>query len=127
LRKVYKRGLAENPNVPISSCLAAAISALNSTSGPEGLIPALLEFGMIPKLPSLSTVPLLNQNQRFKMLKAAREEYSAIVAKLRVQYGLNARPPDAANHVYNPDDSVYVYRERDRHWTGPHVVAAVEG
>jgi hypothetical protein len=127
LRKVYQRVRAENPYVPISSCLAAAIFALNSTSGPEGLIPALLVFGMIPKLPSPSIVPLLNQNRRFKMLRAARDEYAAIVAKLRVQYGLNTRPPDAANHVYNSGDSVYVYRERERHWTGPHVVATVEG
>jgi hypothetical protein len=61
------------------------------------------------------------------MLKAAHEEYAAIVAKLRVKYGLITRPPDAANHVYNIGDSVYVYWERERHLTGPHVVATVAG
>jgi hypothetical protein len=118
LRKVYQRVRAENPYVPISSCLAAAIFALNSTSGPEGLIPSLLGFGMIPKLPSPSIAQLQSQHRRFKMLKAAREEYAAIVAKLRVKYGLITRHPDAANHVYNIGDSVYVYRERERHLAG---------
>jgi hypothetical protein len=44
-----------------------------------------------------------------------------------VKYGLINGPPDAENHAYNIGDSVYVYRERERHWTGPHVVATVGG
>jgi hypothetical protein len=105
---VYKRVLFENPYAPISSCLGAAIFVLNSTSGPEGLFPSLLVFGMIPKLSSPSIVPLLNQHQRFEMLKAAGDQYAAILAILRVLYGLNIMPTDPANHVYNSGDSVYV-------------------
>jgi hypothetical protein len=60
LRKIYQRVGAVNPYVTISSCLAAAIFALNSNSGPEGLIPSLLGFGIIPKLPSPSIAPLLS-------------------------------------------------------------------
>jgi hypothetical protein len=106
LRKVYQRVRSENPYVPLSSYLAAAIHAMNCTAGPEGLIPSLLVFGVIPKLPSLALVPLLDQHRRFKMLKAARQEYSSIVAKIRVQHGLNTRPPDASNHIYAAGDAV---------------------
>jgi hypothetical protein len=126
LRNVIQRTRAENSYIHIPSCLAAATFALYSTFGPEELIPALLVFGAIPKLPSPSLLPLLNQNRIFKMLKAAREEYASIVAKMRVQYGLNARPPAAENQSYQPWDSVCVYCERERHWTGPHLVATAD-
>jgi hypothetical protein len=99
LRKIYQRVRSENLYVPLSSCLAAAIHAMNCTAGPEGLIPSLFVFGMILKLPSPALVPLLDQHRRFKMFKAARQEYSSIVAKIRVQHGLNTRPSDESNHM----------------------------
>lgn len=37
---------------------------------------------------------------------------------------LKSCPPSAADHVYTPGDMVYVYREKLRHYTGPHMVAS---
>jgi hypothetical protein len=127
LRRVYQRVRMTNPDVPRDICLSAAVHAINSTAGPEGLVPALLVFGMIPKLPAPHMTPLLNQRRRFKMMNAAREEYRNVVSKLRVQHGIRTRPPAASKQVYVPGDSVYVYREKEKHWTGPHVVASVNG
>jgi hypothetical protein len=113
--------------VPLDAYLSAAVHAINSIAGPEGLIPALLVFGRIPRLPPPDTIPLLNQKRRFKMMQATKEEYISIVAKLRVRHGLNTQLPEASDHSYTPGDSVYVYRERLKHWAGPQVVASVDG
>jgi hypothetical protein len=61
-----------NHYVPLDACLSAAVHAINSTAGPERLIPVLLVFGMIPRLPSSATIPLLNQKRRFKMRSVLR-------------------------------------------------------
>jgi hypothetical protein len=61
------------------------------------------------------------------MMRAARDEYGSIVAKLRVQHGLKTLPPEASDYSFSPGDSVYVYKEKHRHWTGPHVVSAADG
>jgi hypothetical protein len=61
LRRVYQKLSLENRYVPRESLLQASVYAMSSTMGPEGLIPALLVFGMIPRLPSPCMLPLLSQ------------------------------------------------------------------
>jgi Reverse transcriptase (RNA-dependent DNA polymerase) len=127
LRRVFNKIRLENPQFQRDDCLAATVQAINSTAGPEGLIPSLLVFGLIPRLPSPSITPLLTQQQRFKMISSARAEYQLILARLRIRLGLHTRPPEASSAIYQPGDSCYVYRERLQMWTGPHVIASVDG
>jgi hypothetical protein len=125
LRQVYNKIRMENPCVPIDVCLQAAVYAINSTASPEGLVPSLLVFGILPKLPSIPGQCFPNR-ERMRINEVARKEYEVIVAKQRIHLGLNKKPPPASDHVYAVGDSVYVFRERLKSWTGPHVVASVD-
>jgi hypothetical protein len=46
---------------------------------------------------------------------------------MRVRQGLRKRPPESTTHVYHAGDSVYVYREKLKHWSGPHIIAKIDG
>lgn len=97
---------------------------MTSTAGPDGLIPALLVFGVVPRLPGVySKQP--KQKQRFATIQATRWEFSALVVRNRVQKGLSKKLPERNRHgrLVVPGSSVYVYRKKLKQWTGPHVVA----
>ncbi len=85
LRRLFQKVAAENPTVPRDVVLSAATHAMNGTANPKGMVPALLVFGMIPKVPSLSAQPLLANSERLRLLTHAREEYDRIVSQNRVQ------------------------------------------
>ena len=63
----------------------------------------------------------------FRAHQTAREEYERLVSKQLVHKGIRTIPPPAADQKYMPGDFVYVYREGIKHYTGPHLVASVDG
>lgn len=60
------------------------------------------------------------------MLCSAHEEISSIVSEIRVKRALLTRPPLALEYVIAPGDSVRVYREREKRWSGPCKVFKVD-
>ena len=114
VRRVYEKIRFMNTIVPHKVALGAAVHAINSAAGPKGLVPALLVFGMIPKIPSPATAPFRDNSERLRILSDARKEYEAIVAKTRVQLGLRTRPPNSSRQTHKAGDLVYVYREKQR-------------
>jgi hypothetical protein len=127
LRNVYLKVSEDDPKVPPDDRLLAAVSALNFLPGPDGLVPVLLIFGVLPRIPELAEAPRLDQKRHFAAMASARAENARLVARRRVETGLHRQVPPAADFLdkITPGSQVYCYRERLRHWTRPHTVADV--
>ena len=119
--------LKYHPKVSSDMCLALTVKAINSTVGPDGLCPQLLVFGVLPKLLTVCPQEYPIQKERFRALQTARDEYERRFSKNLVDRGTKTIPPPAADHKYMPGDFVYVYRDGFKHYTGPHLVASVDG
>ena len=127
LRRIYNRVKHSNSNISPDICLSLSIRAINCTVGPNGLCPQLLVFGVIPRIPAISKRNFSNQIERLRTLKLAIEEYEKITSKEIVCRGLRKKPSPSADEIFLPGDFAYVYREKLRHFTGPHLIASVEG
>lgn len=127
LRRVYQKTRHGHPSLAPDLCLSITVKAVNSTVGPDGLCPQLLVFGIMPRFPTISKEEFPAQKERLRAMRTAREEYDRLVSRSIVDRGLRTLPPPAADHKFLPGDFVYLYREGVKHYTGPHLVASVEG
>jgi len=127
VRRIYMKLRRDYPKLTPKLLLAMAIKAVNDSAGPEGLVPSLLVFGTMPKLPNVARLEHETQKNRLRAATTARLEYEKIVCARRVQLALKSRPPPNSNQKYFPGDMIYVYREKIRQWTGPHMVASSHG
>ena len=79
---MYKKIKHEIPKIDNKLALSIAVHGLNNTENPEGLIPALLVFGNIPKLPLGSIEHLCpDQRSRFAAIEPPKKEMEKIVAE----------------------------------------------
>jgi Reverse transcriptase (RNA-dependent DNA polymerase) len=127
LRRTFNKISLEFPNVPREVLLQLAVYALNTSANAHGLVPCLLVFGTLPRLPFIPETDPVSNNNILQILATAREEYERHVDEHRVAHGLKAKVPGATDITYEKGDSVYVYRDEARRWTGPYVVQDVEG
>lgn len=127
LRTIFQKLRCDFPNLPCDIALAKSVQAMNETVGPHGLVPSLLVFGVIPKIPNISQYESPNQKERLKAAQTARATYEKIVAKSIIDRGIKKIPPPSSDHVYRPGDFAYVYREGIKQYTGPHMIATVDG
>lgn len=126
LRRVYNKVKLTHPQLPKELVLALSVKALNDTAGPNGLVPSLLLFGVMPRIPTEpATYP--DTNARIQAMESPRDELEVINARARVQQSLKKSPPPAASLTLSPMQPVYVYREKDKRWTGPHLITSVDG
>ena len=125
LRRMYNKVTMDYPRISRDLRLALSVKAVNDTAGPDGNVPSLLVFGVLPKIPHVQ-VRSTSQEERMKALKLAREEYERIVARRRIQHGLLQKPPPSADFRFSPGQPVYVYRENLKHFTGPHLVMHID-
>ncbi len=127
LRWTFNEIQEESPSVTDDVLLALSVKAINDCTGPKELCPTLLVFGSVPQLPSPSLRDHPTIAQRHRAVPLARAEYERIVIDQRIQMAANKPTPVATNATYAPGDLAYVYRERLRRFTGPHLVASVHG
>eukprot|EP00171_Calliarthron_tuberculosum_P005813 IDg5813t1 len=100
LRRVYNKAKMEHPSLSDELVLSLSVKAMNDTAGPGGLVPTLLAFGALPKtIEVFSEYP--SQTERFRAMETARAEFQM-------------------------EQPVYVYREKLKQWTGPHLVIHCE-
>lgn len=125
LRRIFRKIKFDAPSVEDDDALRLAFNAMNNTLGPEGLTSSLLVFGTQPRFPPLNTA-LPKQSERMAALRNARAEMATITAELRVRKALMSKIPTAASYVINPGEQVWVYRETDKRYIGPHPVIRVE-
>jgi hypothetical protein len=100
----------DHPLVPPDVRLAMYVHAMNTTQGPEGIVPITLVFGNTPVIPHVDQVPVV-QATRLRAMHTAKAEYEHLLAERRIQTALRKKSPPAADYVFNRDDWVYVYRE----------------
>ena len=124
LRRVFSVLRARRPNLDPEVLLRYAIKGINDTMGPEGLVPSLLVFGVVPSFPTVHA-ELPAQKERLAALDAARKEMETVTSELRVQQALRSKLPPASKYHVEPGDNVLVYRERTKRYEGPYTVKRV--
>jgi len=96
LRRVYNKVSMTYPNQHADLRLALTVKAINDSAGPHGLVPSLLVFGVLPRMPHApSEFP--NHDERMKTMQTARNEYEAIIASSRVNKALSKKVPTAVH------------------------------
>ena len=84
---------------------------MNDTVGPEGVVRSLLAFGVHPRYITAGLdADLPNQRQRNEAIRLAREEFSQISNRLRIEHALRSNVPSSADKFFKVGDLVRVYR-----------------
>ena len=120
LKRIYKKLKEEEPDMEPVLRLSIAVHSLNNTASPEGLIPSLLVFGSVLKIP-LGNIPHLasNQRKRFTDMESARKQMERIVAIQRLKMAGKLRTKQMDVFSIMPGSDVLVYREKKKIWDGP--------
>ena len=123
IRRVYHKLKSDHEGLPHEVLLSLAVHAVNNTAGPDGIVPTLLVFGSLPRLPlpAFSSLPL-TQQQRFDAMKTARDEMMAITAQRRIREALKTYTRKSQPFIPEEGQHVLVYREGTKRFEGPFVV-----
>ena len=108
--------------------LSIATHALNITANAEGLVPTLLVFGTVAKIPLGNVFHLVpTQKKRFEAAESARKHFEKIVAKQRLNVASKSRTKGMEIFDVPPGSEVLVYREKKKRWTGPFILRNYDG
>jgi len=122
LWQIYRRVRADHPTLAGEHALSLALSALNQTAGPSGILPMLLLFGITPRMP-VNPVDLPQQKQRNIAMRTARDEMQRHVARDRLRNALRTRVPRASDSPIAEGMTVLLYSEKPvNRWVGPFTV-----
>lgn len=93
LRNIYERVRLHHTEMKADIILALAVKACNNTAGPSEMVPTLLVFGFVPRIP-VHPDDLPNQRQRMSALHTARShkppKYKRYLPRRRNRrYGFN--------------------------------------
>jgi hypothetical protein len=102
-----------------------ANKAMKDTIGPEGLVPTLLVFDIIPYLSADGSLP--NQPELMLAMESTRREIDNVVSELRIKRALSSKTPPGAIRGYISGELVYVYRERPEKWINPFPITRIDG
>lgn len=106
--------------------LQLAVFAINTNVNMHGLIPMFLVYGMLSRLPGIDGTGCLPQDQRMRLLHAAREKSTIFIVRRRIALGLKKNVPSAADAIYEGGDMAYLWHEDAKLWTGPWKIDTVE-
>jgi hypothetical protein len=109
LRYICTKIRMDYPELDSNLVLRLSIKAMNDTMGPEGLVPSLLVFGVLQRVPATRT-SLPNQKDRMEAFSAARSEMETIASQLRLAEGTHRIVPPAASLELKIGQPVLVYR-----------------
>ncbi|KAA8490395.1 Transposon Ty4-J Gag-Pol polyprotein [Porphyridium purpureum] len=134
LRKVFLRVAREAPDLTAHDQLAITVRALNVTCGPEGIIPALLVFGTVPRMQLRPEVAqhdhMETQAGRIAAIFAARNEFEKWISARKLAQARRSRAPSYPNaapgHEITPGTAVLVRRESAYEWQGPYIALKVD-
>lgn len=96
LRRVYNKVRSENPTISEPHALQFAVKATNDTAGPSGLVPTLLVFGTLPRIP-IAPKELPGNIDMVKSLHDARKEMSLVSIQSKLRTALGNNVPAAAD------------------------------
>ena len=118
LRRIFEKIFEEVPNIDPHWALQLAVKSMNDTVGPDGLVPSMLVFGVMPRFPPIRA-DLPKHEERMRAIQVARTEMTEIVARQKIQLASRAKIPPAVEYSIRPDDKVFVHDEKKRRWIGP--------
>ena len=126
LRKTYMKVRDEFLTVATEFSLKLAVQAMNDTAGQNGLVPTLLVFVVMPRIPvARKDVP--GMVERMKALQSARGEMAKRMAQNRLKTALRSNVPEAADKEVAIGSKVSVYKENPiNKWVGPFEVRDVD-
>ncbi len=102
LRNIYRKIELGCPPIERDLVLQTAIKSMNDIIGPEGLVPSMLLFGIMPRYaPAGLEHDLPNQSDQLKAIRIAREEFFRITNNLRITRALRSKVPQAPSHTPN--------------------------
>lgn len=115
LRRIFRLLNENHSSLSENLKLRLAVKALNDTAGPKGLVSSLLVFGTIPSLGN-TNANLVELEDRFRAMHAARAEAAKIVAEQRIQIALRSNIPPSAKYQLRTGQTVMAYSEKQRRW-----------
>lgn len=124
--RAYTKRDMELPYIGRNIKPALAGNSMNDTYGPEVLIPSLMVFGVVPRMP-LGRSALPDQEYRMQAVKVGRAEMEPIASEIRISRALYKKPPIATDKPVAAGMNIFVYREKDGQWVGPVMAKVVEG
>ena len=126
LRTIFCKVTATYRYLDKNFALTLSVKAMNDTAGPDGLVPTLLVFGAMPRIP-LVPVALPGQVERMKAMEDARAEMSKIMAKSRLRRALKSKVSPATDADISIGEEVLVYKEKPiNEWLGPGKVLSID-
>jgi hypothetical protein len=109
LRRVFPKTRHDHPKISQELALAYSQKAINETIGTDGIGPALLMYGSIPRFPAAGLDARLQPNSEiFRCMATARAEYARIVNHQLIQRLLRTRVPPAAERRIHVGQHVFV-------------------
>lgn len=96
LLAVYLKAREDDADIDKEHSMSLVLKSVNDTAGPNGLVPTLLVFGTISRLPT-SPTDLPTQRQRIIQMFMAPREMSWIAAQSRLDTSLRRNVPIEAN------------------------------
>lgn len=124
LRRIYSKLHSKFLNIHDHLNLSCALKAIEKITGPARRCPALLVFGSSPQPPFPTKRDHPTQTQRQRADSFARSEYEPIVSMKRLRLAARRPVPAAASTNYAPGDKAYVYSEKQRTYSGSHMIAS---
>lgn len=125
LCRVYNKVRETSPKLSRESSLSTAVKVMNDTAGPNGLVPPLLLFGELPHI-SHNLQLQISFFERHKSMATARKEFELVISRRRVCSAISHRPPTTTLFRFIQNSPVYVYREKEKRWTRPHLVRSCD-
>ena len=127
LRLIFKQIQADFPHLDDNHALQLAVKAVNDTAGPNGLVPTLLVFGILPRALAVP-IDLPQQRERMEALRSACDEMAKVISQRRHTTALKSNTPAATSCDVSIGTEVLVNREAPvRKWDGPYPVRDVLG
>lgn len=101
-----------------SNFLKIAFKLLSDTAGPNGLIPSLLLFCVMPRI-QITAVYIYRLNKRVMAMDNTFKELSKTIASSRVSKAIQSNTPPNTLKRYSISDHLLVYREATKSKKGP--------
>lgn len=89
---MYNKLRASSRHILRELCISTSVKAKNDTGRPNGLVPSLILFGELAKIPRMPH-PSLSPTTHPTAHAIARAAFETAVAKRRIQTSLSPQPP----------------------------------
>ena len=127
LRLIFNKVQTDFQHLNEDYALQLAVKAVNDTAGPNGLVPTLVVFGILPRT-LVVLIDLPQQKERIEVMRSACDEMAKAISQRRLSTALKSNTPAATSYDVSIGTKVLVHREVPvGKWDGPAPVRDVLG